>query len=304
MKSDNRLEKNPAGDKENIAHLLARGRAIPIGARPLIMGILNINDGPFSGEGRLDPGRALERALELVASGADVVDVGGGSARANRAPVSEEEEWGRVAPFLEKFPALVEAARPREGGQVFPPLLSVNTRRTGVAARALQAGCDLLNDMGALPDIARARLCAERGTALLITRSKGGPKAPHAHVKCQDIMDGLEGFLETKIALACEGGLSRESLVLDPGIDFSKQTGDSLRILRELPRLARFGCPILLSVSRKGAVGSVTEMKNPAGLDAGTVACIVAGALRGAAIFRVHNIHAAWLALRATLLVK
>lgn len=299
MESANRLEKNPAGDKENIAPLLARGRAVPVGGRPLVMGILNINDDSFSGDGRIDTAWALDKALGMVAAGADIVDVGGESARTNRAPVSEDEEWRRIAPFLEKFPSLMDKARPRDDGQVFPPLLSVNTWRTTVAARALQAGCDLLNDMSALPDAAHARLCAEHGTALLIMHSKGLPKIPHTHVEYRDVLSEMESFFEEKIALAAAAGLPKQSLVLDPGIDFAKQPDDNLRILRELPRLARFGCPILLPVSRKSTIGRVLGIENPADRDAGTVACIVAGALRGAAIFRVHPVDAAWLALRS-----
>jgi len=304
VESPNKLEKNPAGDKENIALLRACGRTIPAGPRPLVMGILNINDDSFSGDGRIDTGWAIERALELVASGADIVDVGGESARTNRAPVSEEEEWRRIAPFLEKFPALAARARPPDDGQVFPPLLSVNTWRTGVAARALRAGCGLLNDMSGLPDATHARLCAEHGAALLIMHIKGEPKVPHNDVEYRDIMAELDQFFESKIAMACGAGLPRESLVLDPGIDFAKQAGDNLRIFRELPRLARFGCPILLPVSRKSTIGRVLGIENPAARDAGTVACIVAGALRGAAVFRVHNVRAARLALRATTSVK
>jgi len=297
----------PPGQTSSSPHfseMRARGRSIPFRDRPLIMGILNINDDSFSGDGRIDTGWALERALELVASGADIVDVGGESARTNRSPVSEAEEWRRIAPFLEKFPALMERVHPPDDGQVFPPLLSVNTWRTGVAVRALQAGCDFLNDMSGLPDAAHARLCAEHGAALLIMHTKGEPKVPHADVEYPDIMAELEEFFESKIALAHGAGLPRGSLVLDPGIDFAKQAGDNLRILRELPRLARFGCPILLPVSRKGMIGRVLGIDDPSGRDAGTVACIVAGALRGAAIFRVHNVHAARLALRATMLVK
>ena len=304
MKSYNRLEKNPSGDKENIALLRAHGRMISIGPRPLIMGILNINDDSFSGDGRIDTAWALDRALELVASGADIVDVGGESARTNRPPVSEDEEWRRIAPFLENFPALMEMAPSPDDGQLFPPLLSVNTWRTGVAERALQAGCDLLNDMSGLPDATHARLCAEHGAALLIMHTKGEPKVPHTDVEYGDIMAELDQFFESKIAMACGAGLQREALVLDPGIDFAKQIGDNLRILRKLQRLARFGCPILLPVSRKSTIGRALGIETPSDRDAGTIACIVAGALRGAAIIRVHNVHAARLALRATMLVK
>ncbi|MFZ4776846.1 MAG: dihydropteroate synthase [Terrimicrobiaceae bacterium] len=294
-----KLEKNPSGDKDNITALQTRGRRIPLTARPLIMGILNINDDSFSGDGRIDTGWALGRAREMVAAGADLIDVGGESARTNRAPVSEEEEWRRISPFLEKFSDTVRNACPPDDVRVFPPLLSVNTWRTGVVARALEAGCDLINDMSALPEDTHARLCARHGTALLLMHSQGEPKIPHTHVSYRDLMSELEEFFEAKIALATAAGLSRSSLVLDPGIDFAKQTGDNLLIYRELRRLTRFGCPILLPVSRKSTIGRVLGIENPADRDAGTVACIVAGTLRGASILRVHNIQAARLALRA-----
>jgi len=295
-----KLEKNPSGDKENITALKTRGRTIPLAGRPLIMGILNINDDSFSGDGRIDTGWALARAREMVEAGADLIDVGGESARTNRGPVSEEEEWRRIAPFLEQFSRAVREAHPREDVRIFPPLLSVNTWRTGVAARALEAGCDLLNDMSALPEDTHARLCARHDTALLIMHSRGEPKIPHTHVSYPDLLSELEEFFEAKIALATAAGLSRSSIVLDPGIDFAKQTADNLLIYRELPRLTRFGCPVLLPVSRKSTIGRVLGIENPADRDAGTIACIVAGTLRGASIFRVHNVQAAWHALRAT----
>ena len=293
----NRLEKNPSGDKENI--LRARGRTVRIGRRPLLMGIVNINADSFSGDGRVDVEWALRRAAEMVEAGADLIDVGGESARTNRPPISEEEEWARIGPFLEAFPSRISSVRRRDPGQVFPPLLSVNTWRTGVVRRALGAGCDLLNDMSALPDVTHARLCAEHGAALLVMHSQGEPKVPHTHVEYRNVLDELDAFFSAKIALALSAGLPADALVLDPGLDFAKQTGDNLRILRELPRLARFGCPILLPISRKGTIGRVLGIENPADRDAGTIACLVAGTLRGAAILRVHQVDAAWLALRA-----
>ena len=304
VESANRLEKNPAVDKENIASLSARGRTIPVGHRPLVMGIVNINDDSFSGDGKIDARWALARAREIVEEGADIVDVGGESARTNRPPVSEDEEWGRIASFVTEFPSMMKTARPRDEAQVFPPLLSVNTWRTGVVTRALNAGCDLLNDMGGLPDDTHARLCAEHGTALLIMHTKGEPKIPQTHVQYRDVMVELEEFFEGKVALATAAGLSKNSIVIDPGIDFAKQTGDNLRIYRELGRLAHFKCPILLPVSRKGTIGHVLGIPDPAERDAGTTACIVAGALRGACIFRVHNVNAAWLALHAVASVR
>lgn len=274
--------------------LIARARHIRFPRRPLLMGILNINDDSFSGDGRLDPGWALERARTLASLGADIIDVGGESARTNREAVSPEEELRRIRPFIEGFGAAMASAVPRDAGQVFPPLLSLNTWRPEVAGPALEVGGDLLNDMGALPDDRNARHCARTGAALLIMHSLGAPKVPHTHVVYADVMEALHSFFREKIALATAAGVAREALVLDPGIDFAKQTADNLRIHRELECLQTFGRPILLPVSRKGMIGNVLGLDHPADRDAGTAACIVAGARRGAAIFRVHNVDMAW----------
>ncbi len=293
-----------AVEDEDSPVLLARGQRIACGRRPLLMGIVNINADSFSGDGRLDAAWALDQARRMVGEGADIIDVGGESARTNRSPVSEEEEWRRIAPFLEGFEREMRDVRPRSPAQVFPPLLSVNTWRTGVVARAVECSCDLLNDMSALPDATHARLCHATGTALLIMHSKGQPKVPHTHVRYLDIMDELETFFESRLAIARSAGLSVASCVIDPGLDFAKPPSDNLRILRELRRLARFRCPILLPVSRKGTIGSVLGIEDPSERDAGTTACVVAGVLRGASILRVHNVDAAWLAVRTVLTVE
>ena len=263
------------------------------------MGILNINDDSFSGDGRIDPAWAVGRALEMVREGADIVDVGGESARTNRAAVPEDEELRRVLPFLEAIGPALREATPRDAEQVFPPLISLNTWRPRVVEGALGAGFDLLNDMGALPDDTNARLCARIGAALLIMHSKGEPKVAHRHVTYPDVMEEMERFFAEKTSLAVAAGVPRESLLLDPGIDFAKQRGDNLRIYRELERLTASGFPVLLPVSRKGVIGEVLDLPNAADRDAGTIACLVSGVLRGASVFRVHDVGAAWMALRA-----
>lgn len=279
--------------------LKLRGREVGFPRRPLVMGIVNINDDSFCGDGKVDPGWALERAAELVRAGADIIDVGGESARTNRQAISEEEEWKRVKPFVEGFADRMSGSGPRDGAQVFPPILSINTWRAGVARRSLEAGGELLNDMSALPDATNARICAQTGAALLIMHSKGAPKVPHTHVTYDDVIAEVCAFFEEKIRLAESAGLEREQIILDPGIDFAKQQSDNLRVFRELGCLEAFGRPVLLPVSRKGVIGQVLGIDEPAARDAGTVACIVAGCLRGAAIFRVHNVDAAWRSIRA-----
>ncbi len=279
--------------------LTARSRRIAFPRRPLIMGILNINDDSFSGDGRLDPAWALERAREMTGLGADIIDVGGESARTNRAAISPGQELDRIAPFLEHFAASVATALPRDAEQLFPPLISINTWRPEVAGPALAIGGNILNDMSALPDDRNARLCASAGASLLIMHSVGAPKVPHTHVGYGDVIAELQSFFTDKIALAVAAGLPRESIILDPGIDFAKQAPDNLRIYRELETLTSLERPILLPVSRKSVIGHVLDLPDPRDRDPATAACIVAGMRRGAAIFRVHNIEMAWRVIRS-----
>jgi dihydropteroate synthase len=278
--------------------LTMRGRAVTFPRRPLVMGIVNITDDSFSGDGSLQIERAMETAQRHVTDGADMIDVGGESARTSRAEISELEECVRILPFLHRFPDCHEGKKPVDEIQIFPPLLSINTWRAGVARATLRVAGHLLNDMSALPTTENARIAAEYGTGLLIMHSVGLPKQRHTDVQYADVLRTLDSFFETKINQALSAGVARESIVLDPGIDFAKQKKDNLRIYRDLKLLRRFERPILLPVSRKTVIGDVLEIANPADRDAGTIACVVAGALRGASIFRVHNVHAVVQALR------
>lgn len=280
--------------------LRARHRTITFPRRPLVMGIVNLNDDSFCGDGTLDPAAALAQAQQMVADGADIIDAGAESARTNRAPISVEEEVARLLPFIASWIAWTAGLPevPPVPDQVWPPLLSINTWRAEVVASVLPAGGDLLNDLSALPDDTNARLCAQHGAALLIMHSRGAPKVPHTHVAYADIMAELLAFFRDRIRRAVAAGVPEESIVLDPGLDFAKQRADNLRILRELERLHIFQRLILLPVSRKTVIGEVLALPDPRDRDAGTLACIAAGQLRGAQIFRVHHVAAAVDAVR------
>lgn len=258
------------------------------------MGIVNINDDSFCGDGQVDHRWALEKAGELVSQGADIIDVGAESARTNRAAIGTEEEVRRLLPFLEHFDAAWKNVQPRDSEQVFPPLLSINTWRPEVAAASLKHGGHLLNDLSALQDDRNARVCAQAGAALLIIHSVGLPKIPHTHVFYQNAIDEMLHFFRDKIALAERSGVPRDAIVLDPGIDFAKQVADNLRVYRELEKFHEFARPLLLPVSRKSVIGHVLGISEPRDRDPATAACIVAGMLRGASIFRVHNVEMAW----------
>ena len=266
--------------------LRARECEIRFPRRPMVMGIVNINDDSFCGDGSLDPDQAVALATQQIKAGAEIIDVGAESARTNRGPIPLEEEVARLRPFIEAFPAIADAAGMPEA------ILSVNTWRPEVVRQVLPLGVDLLNDMGALPEADNARLCAEHGTALLIMHSVGQPKQPHPGQHYNDVVREVEEFFTDKLEVAEKAGLERERTVLDPGIDFAKDRDDNLQLLRELKRLASLDRPMLLPISRKTVIGDVLDLDNPLDRDPGTIACAVSAMIGGAAILRVHNVAA------------
>ena len=280
---------------ESAMQLRLPQRVIEFPRRPLVMGIVNVNDDSFSGDGTLNFETAIALARSQVAAGADVIDVGAESARTNRAAISVAEELRRFSGFIERWNEVWQDQEPRDDVQIWPPVLSANTWRPEVVERVLRLGkVELVNDMGALPDDRNARTCAIHGAALLIMHSVGEPKIPHFQQQWGDVMGEMERFFERKIALAVAAGLPTESLILDPGIDFAKQRDDNLTVYRELGRLQKFGRPVLVPVSRKTVIGEVLQISNPLDRDAGTVACISTAINRGAQIFRVHNAEVAY----------
>lgn len=275
-------------------------RVIEFPRRPLVMGIVNVNDDSFSGDGTLDFEKAIAQARAQVTAGADVIDVGAESARTNRSAVPVDEELRRFRGFIERWEDVWQGCRPKDNMQIWPPVLSANTWRPEVVQGVLQTGrVEIVNDMGALPDDQNAKFCAASGAALLIMHSVGEPKIPHFSQQWADVMGEIERFFEEKISLIQRAGLATDAVILDPGIDFAKQREDNLAVYRDLQRLQKFGRPVLVPVSRKTVIGEVLGLTNPSDRDAGTVACISAAMLRQAQIFRVHQVEAAWQAIKA-----
>jgi dihydropteroate synthase len=254
------------------------------------MGIVNVNDDSFSGDGTLDFEVAVEKARRQAEAGADIIDVGAESARTNREVISVPEEIRRLRSFLEKYEVAVKTWRPRDNQQIWPPLLSINTWRHEVATAILPQVGDILNDISGLSEPAMALLCAETGTVLLIMHTVGAPKVPHTHMQWPDLIASLEQFFTEKIELAVFHGVSRESIIIDPGLDFAKQREDSLLLLREGERLTFHEVPVLWPISRKSVIGRVLDESDPALRDAGTMSLLVAGMRRGGQIFRVHAV--------------
>lgn len=267
--------------------LRIREKTLDFSNRTMVMGIININDDSFSGDGTLDQYKAIQMALEKVDQGADIIDVGAESARTNRGPITINEEVDRLIPFIDAFHSFNWNEERKK------PLLSVNTWRPEVAEKVLPLGVDILNDIGALKQSDNAEICSRHGTALLIMHSIGLPKEPHLGQKYENIINDINIFFEKKIQFAESVGLKREQIILDPGIDFAKDCKDNLKILKDLNIFQKHGRPILVPVSRKTVIGEVLGIDDPNERDAGTVACSVSSILRGASILRVHNVIAA-----------
>jgi dihydropteroate synthase len=254
--------------------------------RPLIMGIVNAGDDSFSDAVRLDTlERQVQRGLELVADGADLVDVGAESGVTDSSAATADEEAARVVPLVERLAA--------EGVSV-----SVDTWKPAVACAALDAGAVMLNDVSGLRDPALADLAARTGAALVLMHTRAEPKR-EALPDYDDVAADVEGFLRERMALARAHGVDDEQLVLDPGPDFAKTPEQTVAVLRDLGRLHALGRPLLLAVSRKYFLGAITG-RTPAERLAGTLAAAAWAVDAGAAILRVHDVAA----VRDALVVK
>ena len=251
------------------------------------MGVLNASPESFS-DGAAVAGGPKRRGAQLVADGADIIDVGGESGVTNRPPITADEEIRRVVPVVGELVAA--------GATV-----AVDTWKPPVAEAALEAGAHLINDVSGLRDPAIAELCARFGAGLVIMHTRAEPKVK-AFPAYDDVGGDVVRFLELRIAEALAHGLPAEHLILDPGPDFAKTPAQTIAVLRQLRLLHRFERPILLAVSRKDFIGALT-MSRPRLRLGGTLAAIGEGVDAGASIVRVHDVAATadFLKVRAAL---
>ncbi len=270
-----------------IASLRLRGEAHPLGIRTWYMGVLNVTPDSFSDGGLyLDPDKAVERGLALAAQGADIIDVGGESSRPGSEPVPAEEEIRRVVPVI--------TALRRQS----PVFISIDTTKALVARAALDAGADLINDISAMRfDENVLRLAAARDAAVVLMHMQGIPKTMQAAPSYEDTLAEVKGFLVKRLAAAVQAGLTRDRIVVDPGIGFGKKLSDNLILLNHLPAFADLGCPILVGPSRKSFIGQILSLPVQERLE-GTIAAAVVSVARGAHILRVHDVEAVRRAVR------
>ncbi len=273
--------------------LLARGMELELGARPLLMGIVNASPDSFSDRG-LHQGLDAQVALgeRLLADGADLLDVGGESASTGSPPVAAEEEIARVVPLVERLAGDLGA------------LVSVDTYKPAVARAAIEAGARIVNDVSGLRDPGLATVCAQTGAALVLMHTAAAPRERRQDPDLyEDIVAEVLAFLHERIETALAAGMEREQLIVDPGPDFAKTPAQTIRLLSCAGRLHELGRPLLMAISRKDFIGALTG-RAPHERLAGTLAALAHGLHEGAHIFRLHDIDAAgdYLAVRAALM--
>ncbi len=261
------------------AVLRARGRLIPLHAGPLIMGVLNVTPDSFSDGGRyLDPGAAVDHAVEMVAQGADLIDIGAESTRPGAEPVDQEEERRRLIPVVRAVCRAVSVP------------VSVDTTKAAVARQALDAGAALVNDISALRyDSGMKPLIAETGAGLVLMHMQGTPKTMQQAPSYRDVIEEVRQFFVERIGTALEAGIAAEQILLDPGIGFGKNLEHNLRLLARLDAFVALGYPVLVGVSRKAFIGQVLARPVDERL-MGTAAAVAVAILRGARVIRVHDV--------------
>ena len=241
------------------------------GRRTYVMGVVNVAPDSFSGDGLCDVEAAICRGRQLVADGADIIDVGGESTRPNCIAISLEEELRRVLPVIKGL-----------AGELLVPI-SIDTYKAEVAGEAVAAGAQMINDVWGLKrDPRLARIAADSGTLLIITQNQ-------RDAQFHDFFPELIADIRKSVQLAQEAGVDRDRIIIDPGIGFGKTAAQNIEILRRLSELKVVGLPILIGTSRKSFIGLTLGLPPDQRLE-GTAATVAIGIANGADIVRVHDV--------------
>lgn len=258
-----------------------RDRELKLGARPLLMGILNVTPDSFSDGGRfLDPERAVARGLEMLREGAAILDVGGESSRPGAAPVPEAVELARVIPVIKAL---------RHNGEA---ILSIDTRKSVVAEQALRAGAQIVNDISALTaDPRMADVAREFKAGVILMHMRGEPQTMQADPRYADVVREVRDYLQGRVAALAEAGLDANTLAVDPGFGlFGKTAEHNIRLLARLGELRACGRPLVVGVSRKRFLGQLTGREVGERL-AGSLGALAYAVAEGAQVLRVHDVR-------------
>lgn len=260
---------------------ICRDRIFETGARPLVMGVLNVTPDSFSDGNRfLACDAAVARAFEMAGQGADIIDIGGESSRPGAEPVGEAEEIRRVIPVIEKIAGKISAA------------ISVDTTKAAVAEAAVAAGAHIVNDITALSgDEKMCDVVKKFRAGVVLMHMQGTPRTMQMNPQYADVVGDVGSYLRARIDALAAAGIDRDAMAGDPGIGFGKSVEQNVALLVGIPALRKAtGRPLVIGISRKSFLGRLLDIPKPEDRLAGSLGGLAFAAMRGAEIFRVHDV--------------
>ena len=262
-------------------------RRFPLGRRTYLMGVVNVTDDSFSGDGLLGRSAAdiTARARRFVQDGADMIDVGGESMRPGSTGISAKAELRRVIPLMKSLRRSLKVP------------LSIDTTKSAVAHAALDAGADIVNDVSAFRDRRMAGLVKRYDAAVVLMHCQGRPRTMQIHPHYEDVLEEVYLFLEKSVKKALDSGIREDRIIVDPGLGFGKTVEHNLEILRRLREFKGLGQALLVGASRKGFIGKILD-RGVSDRVWGTAGAVVTAVANGADIVRVHDVCAIKQAVR------
>jgi dihydropteroate synthase len=259
--------------------MIGKDGALDLGQRTAVVGVLNVTPDSFSDGGRyLDCGAAIDRAVEMEAQGANIVEIGGESTRPGARAVQEDVELSRLIPVLERLVPKIRIP------------VAVDTYKSQVARVAIDLGAQVINDVSALRfDPGLAEVCAAGNAVIVLMHMRGKPETMQKMEPSPDILAEIESDLTSAARQAAAAGISGQRIILDPGIGFGKTLEQNLEIINNLDRLSNLGYPLMVGTSRKGFIGKLTG-RPESQRQFGTAATVAAAVLNGAHLVRVHDV--------------
>ncbi len=256
------------------------GLRLDLSAGPLIMGVLNITPDSFSNGGQyIQTDAAIQQGLEMIAQGADIIDVGGESTRPGSTPVDAQEQINRVIPVIEELASRADTP------------ISIDTSNSAVARKALAVGAGMVNDVSAgRADEQMLELLAEAGCPVVLMHMLGTPADMQVEPRYEDVVGEISAFLARAVDRAMTAGVHRDRVIIDPGIGFGKTPEHNLEILCRLGELSCLNRPILVGTSRKSFIGRVLGLEAPEERIWGTAATVAMAVAAGGHILRVHDV--------------
>jgi len=255
------------------------GHTIDLTVKPALMGILNVTPDSFSDGGLYNTHqKAINRVDEMIAQGADIIDIGGESTRPGAEPVSEKEESARVIPVI------------KEIVRKFNIPISIDTRKTEVAKKALDAGAHIVNNVEGLKNNGiLGKIVARYDVPIILMHMRGNPKTMQKDIKYRSVVSDIIEELKNSITLARDAGIREDNILIDPGIGFGKTTDDNLKIINRINDFKILKKSVVLGPSRKSFIGNVLNLDVSERLE-GTLAVVAYASLKGVNIIRVHDV--------------